>query len=131
MKKDIEIPVSTGVYIAIAHEWNEDFLAREWNSYLINDNEFDIEMVLIVTKGYTDEVKTSTMRHGIGKVKARSFTKIEMIQEEVLKLNNEFYVTYFHNNKLFEKKFFIEKDSFFSKSLQSVPFLEEEGIILT
>jgi len=52
MKKDIEIPVVENVYVAVVKEWNEEFLARDWNSYIINDRDTAIEMVLVVTKGY-------------------------------------------------------------------------------
>ena len=95
MKKDIEIPVVNDVYVAVVHEWNEEFLSKDWNAYIINDRDTPIETVLIVSKGYDSDIKTSTMRHGIGKVEAKSFEKIELMQEDVLKLNNEFYVTFF------------------------------------
>jgi hypothetical protein len=130
MKKDIKIPVSEGVYIAIVHEWNEDFLSKEWNSYVINDNSFQIEMVLVVTNGYDNTVKTSTMRHGIGKVNPKSFSKIELIQEEVLKLNNEFYVTYYIGNTLYEKKFLFKKNSINDNNMQELPVMEIDGIII-
>ena len=35
------------------------------------------------------------------KISAKSFKKIELLQEEVLSLNNEFFVTFFAENKLF------------------------------
>ena len=129
MKKDIKIPVSKGVYIAIVHEWSEDFLSKEWNSYIINDNTFEIEMVLVVTNGYDNDIKTSTMRHGIGKVNPKSFSKIELIQEEVLKLNNEFYVTYYIGNVLYEKKFIFKKNSINKNSMQELPVMEIDGVI--
>ncbi len=131
MKKDIKIPVSKGVYIAIVHEWNKEFLSKEWNSYLINDTSFDIEMVLVVTKGYDDDdIKTSTMRHGIGKVDSKSFSKIELIQEDVLKLNNEFNVTYFGNNIMYEKKFIFLKNTVNENTKQKLPVMMIEGVII-
>lgn len=130
MKKDIEIPVSKGVYIAIVHEWNEEFLSKEWNSYIINDNSLEIEMVLVVTKGYDEDKKTSTMRHGIGKVNSKSFSKIELIQESLLKLNNEFYVTYFVGNTLYEKTFIFQKNTVGENSTQELPVMKIDGIIM-
>lgn len=84
MKKDIEIPIVEGVYIAVVKEWDEEFLAQHWNSYIINDRETAIEMVLVVTKGYDGDRKTSLLRHGIGTMEAKSSAKIEMLQEELL-----------------------------------------------
>ncbi|KKL21970.1 hypothetical protein LCGC14_2440110, partial [marine sediment metagenome] len=45
MKKDIEIPVAKDVYVAIIHEWNDEFLSKDWNAYVINARNTAIEMV--------------------------------------------------------------------------------------
>ncbi|MDT0606459.1 hypothetical protein [Croceitalea rosinachiae] len=128
MKKDIEIPVAKDVYVVIAHEWNKEFLGKDWNAYLINNRSTTIEMALVVSKGYDGERKTSTLRYAFGVVKAKGFEKIEMVQEEVLNLNNEFYVTYYADNKLYEKRFFFAKNSVSEKDLVQIPLLEMEGI---
>jgi len=86
-------------------------------------------MVLIVSKGYDGDRKTSTMRHGIGKVEAKSFEKIEMMTEDVLQLNNEFYVTFFADDKLFEKKYIFKKGSITESNLSSVLLIEKEGVL--
>lgn len=129
MKKDIEIPIARNVHVAIVHEWNEDFLSKDWNAYIINDREMPIEMVLIVSKGYDGEKKTSTMRHGIGIIDAKSFEKIELLQEEVLCLDNEFFVTFFADGKLFEKRFLFEKNTISADDLTLIPILEMEGVL--
>ncbi len=102
MKKDIEIPIAKDVHVAIVHEWNEEFLSKEWNTYVLNNRTTQIDMVLIVSKGYDEERKTSTMRHAIGVVEAKSYAKIEMLQEELFALNNEFFVTYYAGNYIYE-----------------------------
>jgi len=129
VKKDIEIPIAKDVHVAIVQEWNEEFLAKDWNAYIINNRAFRINMVLVVTKGFDGERKTSTMRHAIGIVKAKSFEKIEPLQEEVLNLNNEFFVTYYADNKLYEKRFLVAKNSVSEKTLQSIPVIEKEGVL--
>lgn len=129
MKKDIEIPIAKDVYVAIAHEWNAEFLAKEWNAYLINDRDSKIDMVLIVSKGYDGDRKTSTMRHGIGVVDKKSFEKIEMLQEAVFALTNEFFVTYYADDKLFERRFLFEKNSIGTAHLTHIPILDREGIL--
>jgi len=130
MKKDIEIPVVKNVYVAVVHEWNEEFLSKDWNAYIINNRETAIDMVLIVSKGYDGETKTSKMRHGIGKVEAKSFAKIELMQEDILKLNNEFYVTFFADDKLYEKKYIFRKNTINEKALQEIPIMEIEGVLV-
>ncbi len=128
MKKDIEIPIAKDVYVAIVREWNDGFLAKEWNAYVLNNRNSQIDMVLVVSKGFDGNRKTSTMRHGIGIVAAKSFEKIEFVQEEVLSLNNEFFVTYYADNKLYEKRFLFEKNTVNERSLQTIPLIDKEGI---
>lgn len=129
MKKDIEIPIAKDVYVALIHEWNEEFLARDWNAYILNDRDTPIEMVIVVSKGFDGERKTSTMRHAIGVVAAKSFEKIEVVQEEVLTLTNEFFVTYYADNKLYEKRFMFESGTVNVANLKRIPLLEKDGVL--
>ena len=128
MKKDIEIPIAKDVFIVMIHEWNEEFLGKDWNAYIINNRTTLIEMVMVVSKGYDDERKTSTMRHAIPVVSAKSFAKIEVVQEDVLALNNEFFVTFYADNKLYEKRFIFDKHSVNENNLVSIPIIEKEGV---
>ncbi|MEL6917779.1 MAG: hypothetical protein AAFO99_08620 [Bacteroidota bacterium] len=129
MKKDIEIPIIKDVYVAIVHEWNDEFLSKDWNAYILNDRDSKIDMVLIVSKGYDGERKTSIMRHGIGVVNAKSFEKIEPLQEDVFSLNNEFFVTFYADDKLYEKKYLFEKNTIRENQLSPIPLIEKDGIL--
>lgn len=129
MRKDIEIPVVKDVHVAIIHEWNDEFLSKDWNAYIINNRDSKIDMVLIVSKGYDGDRKTSTMRHGIGVVGAKSYEKIEPLQEDIFALNNEFYVTFYADDKLYEKKYFFEKNTVNANNLIHIPLIEKEGIL--
>ena len=129
MKKDIEIPIAKDVYVAIVHEWNKEFLSKDWNAYIINNRKSAIEMALVVSKGFDEERKTSTMRYAFGVISAKGFEKIEMVTEDVLGLNNEFFVTYYADNKLYEKRFLFEKNSVNEKNLIHIPLLEMDGVL--
>ncbi|MCL5246368.1 hypothetical protein M4I21_11145 [Cellulophaga sp. 20_2_10] len=129
MKKDIIIPVVKDVNVAIIHEFNKEFLDKEWNAYVLNNRAEPIEMVLIVSKGYDDDKLTSTMRHSIASLEGNSYAKVEMLQEDVLQLNNEFFVTFFADNKLFEKRFFFEKNTVTEANLTTIPLIEKDGIL--
>ncbi len=129
MKKDIEIPLVEGIYMAITHDYNQLFKTNDWNAYLINDKEEPIEMILIVSHGYDGEIKTSTMRHKLEKLPAKSGAKIELMQDEVLKLNNEFKLTFFAQNKLYEKTFLFKKNSIKESALRTIKILNKRGII--
>lgn len=130
MNKDIDIPKVEGVYMAITHDYNEVFKTNDWNVYLINDKEIAIEMVLIVSHGYDSDTKTSTMRHKLEKLQGKSGAKIELMQDEVLKLNNEFKLTFFANNILFEKTFLFRKNTIKENALRTIKILDNKrGII--
>lgn len=131
MKKDIEIPVVKNVYIAVVKEWNEEFGGNDWNSYIINDQDVPIEMVFVVTKGYDTDRKTSLLRHGIGTVNARSSAKIEMIQEELFAMNNEFLVTFFAEGKLYDKKYLFRKNTINEKAFRDLPVMNKRGVMVS
>ncbi|AIM60026.1 MULTISPECIES: hypothetical protein [Cellulophaga] len=129
MKKDIIIPVIKDVHVAIIHEFNKEFLDKEWNVYVLNNKTETIEMVLVVSKGYDNDRITSTMRHSIAKLDGKSYAKVEMVQEDVLQLNNEFFVTFFADNKLFEKRFVFEKNTVNEANLTTIPLIDKDGVL--
>ncbi|GAA0715033.1 hypothetical protein GCM10009430_08940 [Aquimarina litoralis] len=131
MRKDIEIPVVKDVHIAVVKEWNEEFGGYDWNSYIINDLETPIEMVFVVTKGYNTEKKTSLLRHGIGTVEAKSSAKIEMIQEELFAMNNEFAVSFFSEGKLYDKKYIFRKNTINENAFRDLPVMEQRGVLVS
>ena len=130
MKKDIEIPQTDGVYMTIVHDYNNVFKTNDWNAYLINSKEEALEMILIVSQGYDGDTKTSKMRHKLAALPAKSGAKIELMQDEVLKLNNEFQLTYFIDNKLYEQTFIFKKNSIKKSALRHISILNKRGITL-
>ena len=132
MKKDIELPEVSNVFMAIVKEYNDEFQCEDWNAYIINNKEVDLEMVLIVSKGYDEDALTETavLRHKIEKLPAQSFAKVELLQEDVLKLSNFFNVTFFEGSKMFDKKYLFEKGTIKEGSLRNVPMLNKRGILI-
>lgn len=129
LKKDIHIPKVENVYVAIVNEYNDIYKTQDWNAYIINDKEVDLDMVLIVTKGYSESTVTSTMRHKLDKLSAKSFAKIELMQEDVLQLNNEFTVTFFEGSSMFDKTYVFRKNTINTKALQTIPLMDKKGIL--
>ena len=62
MKDDIVIPKVENVYVAVVSEYNDVYKSHDWNAYIINDKIVDLEVVLIVTSGYSKDKITSTFR---------------------------------------------------------------------
>ena len=129
MKKDIHIPEVKDVYIAVVHDYNENYKVYDWNAYIINDKAVDLEMVIIVTKGYSEAKKTATFRKKIELLPAKSFAKIELLLDDVLAINNRFDVSFFENNSVFEKSFEFRKNTINEKALQNIPLMNVKGVL--
>ena len=130
MKKDIHVPKAEGVYIAIVNEYNTVYKTRDWNAYIINDKEVDLEMVFIVTAGYSEEKITSTFRKKLDVLPRKSYAKIELMQEALFALNNTFKVSFFEGNTLFDKTYLFRKNTIHLKALQPVPLMEARGVLV-
>lgn len=130
MKKDIEIPKVEGVYVSAVKVFNTDLNTDEWNAYIVNDKEVDLEMILIVSKGLSKDKKTATMRHKLDKLPAKSYAKVEFLQEEVLALVNTFEVTFFEDNKMFDKTFVFKENTINEKAFQLIPTMGVQGVLV-
>ena len=134
MKSDIKIPTVENVFLAAIPEWSDDFMETIWNVYLINDSDFRLESVMVVSKAFGtldgEMKKTSSLRHAFIEVPAISVVKIEMIEKSVLALNNEFMVTYFIGETLFDKKFTFVANTISSALVEEVPILFVDGIMV-
>ena len=132
MKKDIQIPEVSDVFMAIVKEYNEDFQCDDWNAYIINNKNIPLEMVLIVSKGdeETTKLKTSVLRKKIEKLPANSYAKVEYINPAVLRLNNSFEVTFFEGNQMFDKTYTFKKGTVKEGALRMIPLLKKEGVLI-
>ncbi|MEP5255849.1 hypothetical protein [Winogradskyella rapida] len=130
MKKDIEIPEVKDVHVAVVQEKHLEYKTLDWNAYIINNSDEDLETVLIVARGYSDTKITPVMRHTIAKLPGRSYAKIEFLQEKVLALNNEFKITYFIGNQMFDKSYLFRKNTINENALQTVPLMQLKGILV-
>lgn len=130
MKKDIEIPKVEGVYVAVVTEFNDIYKTQDWNAYIINDKDVDLEVVLIVTSGYFDKKMTSIFRKKLDVLPKKSYAKIELMQEDLFALNNEFKVTFFEGNTMFEKTFLFKENTINDKALTTIPLMDAKGVLI-
>ncbi|MGJ3235465.1 hypothetical protein [Marivirga sp.] len=130
MKKDIDFSPVTGVELVITQSENEG--NAQWDVYLINKNLIELTTVMITSKGYGridgEEKQTSVLRHMIEKVEEQSYARIEPIQPELFQLNNEYWVSYFILDQIFDKKFVFVPDSIQKENLQYIPELDLMGV---
>jgi hypothetical protein len=130
MKKDIEIPKVEHVYIAVVYEYNDIYKTNDWNAYIINDKPVDLDIVLILTSGYSETKKTSVFRKKLDRLPAKSYAKIELLQEDLFALNNEFKVTFFEGNTMFEKTYLFRKNTINERALQPIPLMKVKGVLV-
>ncbi|RKD13692.1 hypothetical protein BCY91_08945 [Pelobium manganitolerans] len=133
MKKDIPSFVVEDIAVAVVLD-SESPDEKNWNVYLINLKNEAINTVLITSKGYGlkdgEEVKTSTLRHMIDKVEAKSYAKIEAIDEQVFGLNNEYWLSYYIGKDIFDKKFIFLPESIIESNLIKIPVLDKPGVMV-
>lgn len=130
MKKDIKIPEVKDVYVAVVQEQHPEYLTRDWNAYIINNSDSNLDTVLIVSHGYSDTKATPPLRHTIAKLPARSYAKIEYLQDQVLALNNAFKITFFEGNQMFDKTYEFRKNTINEKALQAIPLMQLKGVLV-
>lgn len=130
MKKDIQIPEVSDVFVAVVQEQHPEYKTDDWNAYIINNKDVDLETVLIVSKGYSEDKITPVMRHTIALLPARSYAKIEFMQNDVLQLNNEFKVTFFEGNQMLDKIYLFRKNTINPKALQTIPLMQLKGVLV-
>ena len=134
MKADITIPEVENVFLAAIPEWSDDFMEKVWNVYLVNDSDYDLDGVMVVSKAFGtidgEMKKTALLRHAFVQVPSVSVVKVEMIEKSVLALNNEFMVTYFIGNTLYDKKFIFRKNTVNEEATEEVPILFVNGVIV-
>jgi hypothetical protein len=132
MMKDIDIPEVKNVTLAIARD-NSAGQTAEWRVYLINKNDHPIENTLVASKGYGEKdgekQETSTLRHFLQTVAPNSATLIEPIDPAVFHLNNEYWVSYYIDRQIFDKRFVFVPDSICEKNLSFIKEIELEGVL--
>ena len=136
MRKDIQVNKVTDIAVAVVHELNEEKTDHVYNVYFINLTESVVEDVLVTSKGYGEnkstgeQVKTSILRHNLGVLRPDSFTKIEPIMEDVFVLNNEYWVSFFIDDKMFDKKFIFLAETIQESNFVNVPVINKNGILI-
>lgn len=132
MKKDIPFLPVEGVKIAITRRVNE-LEQSDWRVYLINRNRQTITNVFVTSRGYggpdEEPQKTSTLRHFFAEIGPESYHLVEPIDPSVFHLTNEYWVSYFIENQVFDKKFLFVPGSIEVANLIPIEQLDMEGVL--
>jgi hypothetical protein len=129
VKKDIQIPEVTDVEMAVVYEYNDLYKTDDWNVYIINNKKVALEMMVIVSQGFSETKTTSLIRKKLDVLPANSFAKIEFIQPELFVLNNRYQVTFFEGNTLYEKTFLFKENTIKEDALRMIDEIKKHGIL--
>lgn len=133
MKKDLPENIVKDVAIAVVLESSTPE-HKNWKVYLLNLKEEAIETVLISSKGYGAkngiQVKTSTLRHSLGRISAKDYAGVELIDEQVLGLTNEYWLSFYIGGQIFDKKFIFLPESIIDSNLSRIPLLNMPGVMI-
>lgn len=135
MRKELEGPKVENIGVAIVEQKNE-LNENIYNVYLLNLGEEIIEGIMITSKGYGEnlktgeKIKTSMLRHSLEVLLPNEAAKIEPIMEDVFGIANEFWVSYWSNDVMFDKKFIFVPESVSPNNMKTIPVLGDKGVMI-
>jgi hypothetical protein len=135
MREELKGPKVENVAVAVVQEVGEDneFI---YNTYLLNLRDDIMEGIIITSTGFGvnvetgEKVRTSTLRHCIELMLPNEAAKIEPIMEEVFGLTNEYWVSFWVNDQMFDKKFIFLPETIQEKNMKLIPVLGAKGVII-
>ncbi len=133
MIKDLPENIVEGVAIAVVL-LGETPEVKNWTVYLVNLKNEPITNVLISSKGYGEKdgktVKTSILRHFLGDIQPRSYAGVEAIDTQVFGLTNEYWLSYYINGTIYDKKFIFLPESIVDENLIKIPLVNKPGVMI-
>ena len=135
MKEGILGPPVEKVGIAVVEEVNEQ-QERMYYVYLLNMRDDIMEGIIITSTGYGENVqtgekiKTSTLRHSLEVLLPNEAAKIEPIMEDLFGIANEYWVSFWVNDTMFDKRFVFLPETITQKNMKIIPLLGQKGVVL-
>jgi hypothetical protein len=107
---------------------------KNWTVYLVNLKNVEIKNVLISSKGYGEKdgrmVKTSVLRHFLGDLGPQAFKGVEAIDTAVFGLTNEYWLSYYIDGTIYDKKFIFLPESIVDENLIKIPLVNKPGVMI-
>lgn len=133
MKKDLPENIVEDIAMAVVL-MNETPEVKNWTVYIVNLKSVPITNVLISSKGYGEkdgkQVKTSVLRHFIGDMSAKTFSGVEAIDPQVFGLTNEYWLSYYIDGIIYDKKFIFLPESIVDSNLIRIPLINKPGVMI-
>jgi hypothetical protein len=133
MIKDINRPEVNDILMALVNRAVAGE-TEDWAVFLINKKEVTIQNILVSSRGYgaiDGESKTTTvLRQYFDGLGPQSALKVEPILPELFSLNNEYFVTFYIDRIIHDKKFIFLPDAVRPENMVHIPVLDQPGILL-
>jgi hypothetical protein len=136
MREELKGPKVENVSVALVEiplENNE----KEYIVYLLNLRDDIIEGIIVASTGYGlnpktgEEVKTSTLRRGIELMLPNEAARIEPIVPELFHLTNEYWVSFWIDDVMYDKRFMFLPGSINQEDFKMIDLLGLKGILLS
>lgn len=135
MKEGLLGPKVENVGVAVIQSVNEEN-EKEYTVYLINLRDDIIEGIIVASTGYGEntltgeKIKTSTLRHGIEVLLPNEIAKIEPIMPEVFGLSNEYWVSFWVEDVLYDKRYVFPAESLIEENFKYLDVFKRKGVLL-
>lgn len=135
MREELLGPKVEGVSLALV-ELPIEGGEPEYVVFLLNNRDDIMEGIIVASTGFgTDpktgqEIKTSTLRKGIEVMLPEEAARIEPIMPDLFGINNEYWVSFWVNDTMYDKRFIFEAGTIKPEKFKEIPQLKAKGIIL-
>ncbi len=135
MREELKGPKVEKIAVAVVQQLNEQN-EKVYNVYLLNLSDKIIEGVMISSRGYgrniktNEEVKTAMLRHSIEVLLPNEAAKIEPIIEEVFGITNEYWVSFWNDSVMYDKKYIFVAESISEENMKEIPILGVKGVMI-
>lgn len=135
MKEGLLGPKVENVNVAIVEDVDENN-NKMYYAYLINLRDDIMEGIIVTSTGYGENVstgekiKTSSLRHCIELMLPNEAAKLEPIMEDVFGLTNEYWVSFWVNDDMYDKKFIFLPETIQEKNMKMIPEIGKRGVVI-
>lgn len=135
MREELEGPIVEKVGVAVVQQKNEKG-EKIYNVYLLNLRDDIMEGIIITSKGYGqnantgEKLETAMLRHSLEVLLPNEAGVIEPIMEELFGIANEYWVSFYVDAQMYDKKFVFVPESISEANMRKIPLLGERGVLI-
>lgn len=136
MREELLGPKVENVAVAVVEQINE-LNEATYYAYLLNLRDDIMEGIIVTSTGYGEnvatgeKVKTATLRHSLEILLPNEAAKIEPLMEDVFGIANEFWVSFWVNDVMYDKKFVFLPETISSAKMKPLPILGHKGVMIS